>query len=105
MLNEENRQKCRELLNYYGEVPQLRMQIEESAELILAICKLFRGGPLDDVKGEMTDVYVMLEELCIMYGVSHEELNERAEKKLDRAIMRMKDEQEALRRKEAEIPY
>ena len=92
MLNQENTQKCRELLEIYGVEPQLHMQIEECAELIVAVCKLFRGEPLERVKEEMTDVYVMLEQLCEMYGISEEELNNRAEKKLDRALKRAMSE-------------
>ena len=84
MLNKENREKCRQLLEHYGVLPQLHMQIEECGELIVAICKLFRGGPVADVKGEMADVYVMLEQLCEMYGISQEEIDEIATAKLDR---------------------
>ena len=46
MLNQENREKCRQLLEHYGVLTQLHMQIEECGELIVAICKLFRGGPV-----------------------------------------------------------
>ena len=92
MLNQENREKCRQLLEHYGVLTQLHMQIEECGELIVAICKLFRGGPVADVKGEMADVYVMLEQLCEMYGISQEEIDEIATAKLDRALRRAQDE-------------
>lgn len=92
MLSQENREKCKNLLAYYGFVPQLHMQIEECGELIVAICKLFRGGPLADVKNEMADVYVMLEQLCEMYGISQEEIDEIATMKLDRALDRAHEE-------------
>ncbi len=92
MLSKENREKCRKLLDHYGALPQLHMQIEECGELIVAICKLFRGGPVADVKSEMADVYVMLEQLCEMYGISQEEIDEIATSKLDRAFKRAQDE-------------
>ena len=40
MLNQENTQKCRKILDRYGYRPQMLMVIEECSELQKATCKI-----------------------------------------------------------------
>ena len=42
MLNEENKERCRRIIDYYGYRPQLGMVIEECSELIQATAKVLR---------------------------------------------------------------
>ena len=44
MLNQENTEKCRRILNRYGYRSQMLMVIEECSELQKATCKMLRNG-------------------------------------------------------------
>ena len=89
ILNQENQEKCRKLLDRYGYRPQLMMLIEECSELIKAVCKMFRNGtcasaPSENFLEEMADVAVMFEQACMMFNITAAEINKRAKEKLDK---------------------
>lgn len=93
MLNQENVQKCRQVLNKYGYQPQLLMVVEECSELQKAVCKLLRNGTTlvshsENFKEEIVDVLVMATQAVMMSGMSAEEINRRAQEKLDRTLAR-----------------
>lgn len=93
MLSEENRQKCRKILDRYGYRPQMLMIIEECSELQKAVCKMLRNGtsataPSDNFKEEIVDVVVMVTQACMIAGLNEAQVNAMAEKKLDRVLSR-----------------
>ena len=61
----------------YGIKPQMLMVIEEMSELSKAICKFFRvpgylepdDGIIDSIAEEIADVTIMLEQLCMIFGI------------------------------------
>ena len=100
MLNEENRKKCRQILNRYGYRPQMVMILEETAELIKACsdlqkatCKAMRKGTTatpfsENFKEELVDVLVMVTQGVMMANLSAAEINAMAQEKLDKVLAR-----------------
>ena len=99
MLNEENRKKCRQILNKYGYRPQMLMVIEECSELQKAACKLLRKStsatltnddtpPLRNFREEVVDVIVMVTQAVMMANLSAAEINAMAQAKLDKVLAR-----------------
>ena len=91
MLNQENREKCRRVLNRYGYRPQMLMVIEECSELQKSTCKMLRNGttataPSDNFKEEIVDVIVMVTQAVLMANLSVGEINAMAQAKLDRVL-------------------
>ena len=89
MLNQENREKCRRVLNQFGYRHQALILVEECAELQQAVCKLFRSettlmSQSENFKEEIVDVIVMVTQAVMMSGLSAEEINRRAKEKLDK---------------------
>ena len=70
--------------------------IEEMAELQQAICKhresKDKAKSLIDIKGEIADVYIMLEQVKYILNISDEELYKIKEYKINRQLLRMKSE-------------
>lgn len=63
-------QLYKQALDEWGYAPQVRMAIEECAELIKALAKIQRNTnylTIDDVLEEMADVEIMLEQLKIIF--------------------------------------
>lgn len=93
MLNQENLDKCLKVLHKYGYQPQLLMVVEECSELQKAACKLLRNkttlvSQSENFKEEIVDVIVMIAQAVVMSGMSAEEINRRAQEKLDRTLAR-----------------
>ncbi len=99
MLNQENTEKCRRVLNRYGYRPQMMMVIEECSELQKAACKLLRKStsatltndgtpPLRNFREEVVDVIVMVTQAVMMAGMSADEINRRAAEKLDKVLQK-----------------
>lgn len=97
MLNQENTEKCRKILNRYGYRPQMMMVIEECSELQKAACKLLRKStsatltnddtpPLRNFREEVVDVIVMVTQAVMMAGLSAGEINSMAKAKLDKVL-------------------
>lgn len=67
------------------------MVIEECSELQKATCKMLRNGttatpPSDNFKEEIVDVIVMVTQAVMMANLSAEEINQRAQQKLDKVL-------------------
>lgn len=97
-------------IDHYGEENQLDMAIEEMSELTKAICKYKRlkksiasnsssvnkqikewdryQVTVDDIKEEIADVYVMLEQLTVIFNCK-ERVSAIASKKIDRLKWRI----------------
>ena len=85
-LNKENRDRCGKVLKVYPKSHQLMIAQEELAELIQAISKYIRYGDVSPLLEEYADVEVVMEELRQMFGIDKKEIDNRAEKKLCRAL-------------------
>lgn len=89
MLNEENKKLCWAVLTKFGIRNQRLMVVEECAELIKAVCKLFRAmtsGHLENYIEEIVDVIVMLQQILLSERITMDEVNKRAKAKLERAL-------------------
>lgn len=63
-------------IEIYGKEKQLDMLIEEMSELTKEICKLKRGKDNhNQIVEEMADVYIMLEQLCMICDIIPHEIN------------------------------
>ena len=89
MLDVNNRELCMILVERYGKKLQLIVAMEEMSELTKEICKMLRKGNTEcteEFKEELADVLVMMEQCRLMFGISQYEINDRANKKLNRAV-------------------
>lgn len=93
-------EKIRIIAEKYGYEPQSRQCIEEMAELIQAINKLYRkknfGGNSREVVEahaevleEMADVLIMIWQLKVLLGIGDGELEEKVNAKLNRELERI----------------
>lgn len=92
MLNRENQELCWQVLARYGCENQMNMVIEECAELQKAVCKIIRdNGHITDehdenLKEELVDVTVVIQQMFLALKMDMSEINNRAEQKLERAL-------------------
>lgn len=77
--------KIKAIADYYGKEHQTIKAIEELAELIQALAK----GDTENIKEEIADVRVMLEQIEYLYGISEEEITLRICAKLWRQLERI----------------
>ena len=103
LLKEKLSMKNRQIIVHHGLEEQLIQLSEECAELIHAACRMRRvmvnkegqdeyGKRLTDLKEEITDVLVILDQVAPVVGLHVDELESLADYKIDREIARMKDE-------------
>lgn len=76
------------IADHYGKENQTIKAIEELAELIQALAK----GDIENIKEEIADVRVMLEQIEYLYCVSDDEITLRMCAKLWRQLERMEGE-------------
>lgn len=91
LLNNENVQKCRRVIDRFGYTPQTRQVAEECCELALASLKMLREHTCaqefsENFKEELVDVIVMATQAVMMSGITETEINHRAQKKLDKVL-------------------
>lgn len=67
-MHEIGKKICKEVLELYGPEAQKNVLIEECSELIQAICKDKRGLN-HNVEEEIADVYIMLEQMKLVYDL------------------------------------
>lgn len=92
MLNQTNQILCELCMTRYGRDTQLTVLAEECSELIKEAAKALRGYERPEkLKEELIDVIVMAEEIRLAMDLSMDEINERAEKKLRRALSRWEE--------------
>lgn len=80
--------KTKAIADYYGKEHQTIKTIEELAELIQALAK----GDIENIKEEIADVRVMLEQIEYLYGISDDAITLRMCAKLWRQLERMEGE-------------
>lgn len=77
-------------VDHYGEEIQSTVCMEECAELIQAISKAKRGRiDRDNMIEEIADVLICIEMLKQMYMISDEKINKWIEKKQEREVKRI----------------
>ena len=92
MLNKNNQDLCWQVLSKYGCEHQMGMVIEECAELQKASCKIQRDdGHITDahdenLREELVDVVVMCQQMFLVLKMSADDINNRANRKLVRAL-------------------
>lgn len=69
----------------FGEEKQKIKLFEEMAELQKEVCKNMLGSDNEElIIGEIADVFIMLEQLIIMYGIKNKEIQDVVDFKLNR---------------------
>ena len=92
-LSPEQQKVCADVIKFYGYDLQRMVAIEEMSELTKELSKQKRGkGDREHVIEEIADVYICLEMLEQMNGITREELYEWIDKKVDRIDKRIKSE-------------
>ena len=77
----------------YGREHQLNIAIEEMSELTKEICKYKRRNENQaEIIEEMADVYIMLEQMKMIFGISEQQINEQIDYKVERLKGRLEDE-------------
>lgn len=88
--------RIKKIALHYGYDRQSIKLIEEMAELQQVICKhresKDKAKTLIEMKSEIADVYVVLEQMKYLLNIKDEELEEIKDYKIDRQLLRMKSE-------------
>ena len=80
-------------IDTYGAEPQLNVAIEELSELIKEICKHKRGADnIEAIIEEMADVYIMLEQMQMIFDLGSTVIPVAMQKKIDRLEKRLNKE-------------
>ncbi|MCQ2059766.1 MAG: hypothetical protein MJY71_08085 [Bacteroidaceae bacterium] len=95
-MNTDQKQKCKFIADHYGEKKQEIQAVQEFTELNLLLTKRpdqrkqmnFR----EEVKGEIADCLIMIEQLQQIHGISDGELFNTVEFKLARQLHRIESE-------------
>jgi len=80
------------ILEHYGKEHQKLKTLEELAELQEAILHDINKGKPFGILGELADVYIMLDQLQLIYEIDPDDLNAAIEYKQDRQLGRIRDE-------------
>ena len=79
-----------EAIKVYGKDMQLTVAKEEFAELTKELCKSKRGADnRANIREEMADCYIMLEQLGIIFDIGYDEINQVIDEKLTRLEKRL----------------
>lgn len=87
--------RCKSVIFHYGTEKQSLKACEELAELIRSISKLrfkLSDENVENLKEEIADVVIMIEQMKHLYNVSDEEIDRIVEQKLDRTFKRIEEE-------------
>lgn len=80
-MTDDERHIYQQALDKWGIEAQVMMAIEECAELITALCHLYRGRRTNIIE-EIADVIIMIEQLSLIFG--EEEIDKAKQIKLAR---------------------
>lgn len=87
-------ERIKNIALHYGYDRQSIKLIEETSELQQAICKHRESNDkaktLIDIKSEIADVYIVLEQMKYLLNIKDEELEEIKDYKINRQLLRMK---------------
>lgn len=84
------------ILNHYGINAQIPVWVEEMSELTKVLCKWIRKGQLTgetlkDLKEEIADITVCLDQLKYAIGYMEDELMEQYKAKVNRQLKRIEE--------------
>lgn len=80
-------------IEHYGKENQIMVAIEEMSELIKELSKDYRKiGSVENIVEEMADVYIMLEQLQVIFGIADYEINNMIICKMSRLEERIKED-------------
>lgn len=85
-MTQSQKERCKRIVNHYGESAQLLIVQEEAAELIVSICKVRRDSAFADKKflDALADMTIMLGEMeACMDDDEHTEFYKIINEKLD----------------------
>lgn len=78
------KEQLQEIVNHYGADHQKDKLFEEMAELQKEVCKEKDGkGDIPHIAEELADVYVMLQQMQLIYGITDEKVEMEAQKKIE----------------------
>lgn len=81
------KEQLQEIVNHYGADHQKDKLFEEMAELQKEVCKEKDGkGDISHIAEELADVYVMLQQMQLIYGITDEKVEMEAQKKIERTL-------------------
>lgn len=81
------KEQLQKIIDHYGHRSQKEMLFEEFVELQKEVCKELRGkGDKHHIEEELADVYVMLQQLQLIYGISDEKVELEVQKKIERTL-------------------
>jgi len=80
-------------IDFYGKDMQMIVAIEELSELLREICKYKRhGNNIMEITEEMADVYIMIEQLIIIFGINRDDVEFYFNNKIERLKHRIENE-------------
>lgn len=81
------KEQLKEIINHYGYESQKAMLFEEMAELQKEVCKELRGkGDIQHIAEELADVYIMLQQMQLIYDITDEQIERVVQKKIERTL-------------------
>ena len=88
------KEQLKEIIDHYGDDHQKDKLFEEMAELQKEVCKEKDGkGDIQHIAEELSDVYIMLQQLQLMYGITDEKIELEVQKKIERTLDGIEGEQ------------
>lgn len=80
-------------INYFGEKYQKVLLFEEMSELQKEICKDIRNKRnIEHIAEELADVYIMLQQMQLIYGITDEQIEQVVQEKIERTLDRIDGE-------------
>ena len=85
------KRECNLIINHYGKEAQVDKALEELIELANVLCRWKKGDPVDigDIRTEIADNHIMLNQLLIIFGIKDSDIDAEVEMKLKRTLNRM----------------
>ena len=95
-MTEIDRESIQKILNHYGMEHQSLKCAEEMAELQVLILQDansdYKKVPIVDIVEEIADVYIMLEQVKLIYHITDDDIKRIVDYKLKRTFFRMENE-------------
>ena len=74
-------------INYFGEKYQKALLFEKMSELQKEICKDIRNKRnIEHIAEELADVYIMLQQMQLIYGITDEQIEQVVQEKIERTL-------------------
>jgi NTP pyrophosphatase (non-canonical NTP hydrolase) len=81
------KEQLQEIVNHYGTDHQKDKLFEEMAELQKEVCKEKDGkGDIPHIAEELADVYIMLQQMQLIYGITDEQIEQVVQEKIERTL-------------------